>query len=63
WEAAKKLISDEVVYAHSITGTPAECRKRLEEFVREGLNLPILLPMGTQEARRRAVQLAKELGS
>jgi 5,10-methylenetetrahydromethanopterin reductase len=63
WEAAKKLISDEVVHAHSITGTPAECRRRLEEFIRAGLDLPILLPMGTQEARRRAVQLAKELGS
>jgi 5,10-methylenetetrahydromethanopterin reductase len=61
WEAAKKLISDEVVYAHSITGTPAECRNRLEEFVREGLDLPILLPTGTQEARKRAVRLAKEL--
>jgi 5,10-methylenetetrahydromethanopterin reductase len=61
WEAARKLISDEVVHAHSVTGTPAQCRKRLEEFVREGLDLPILLPMGTPEARKRAVRLAKEL--
>lgn len=61
WEGAKKLISDDVVFAHSITGTPADCRKRLEEFAREGLNLPILLPMGTQEARKRAVELARGL--
>jgi len=61
WEGAKKLISDEVVFAHSVTGTPTECRKRLEEFVNEGLNLPILLPMGTQEARKRAVELARQL--
>lgn len=61
WDQAKKLISDEVVFAHSITGTPSECRKRLGEFVDCGLNLPILLPMGTQEARRRVVELAREL--
>jgi 5,10-methylenetetrahydromethanopterin reductase len=61
WEGAKKLISDEVVFAHSITGTPSECRRRLEEFVAEGLDLPILLPMGTQEARKRVVELAGDL--
>lgn len=61
WEGAKKLISDEVVFAHSITGTPAACRKRLEEFVKGGLNLPILLPMGTQEARKKALELARQL--
>lgn len=61
WEGAKKLISDEVVFAHSITGTPSECRKRLEEFVQGGLDLPILLPMGTQEARKRVVELARGL--
>jgi len=61
WEGAQKLISDEVVFAHSITGTPAECRKRLEEFAKGGLNLPILLPMGTQESRKRVVELARGL--
>ncbi len=61
WEGAKRLISDEVVFAHSITGTPVECRKRLEDFVKEGLDLPILLPMGTQEARKKAVEMASHL--
>ncbi|MBI2531272.1 MAG: LLM class flavin-dependent oxidoreductase, partial [Deltaproteobacteria bacterium] len=50
WEAAKKFISDEVVLAHSVAGTPAECQKQLEAFVKGGLNLPVLLPTGTQEA-------------
>jgi len=62
WEGAKKLISDEVVFAHSITGTPSECRRRVEDFVKEGLNLPILLPMGTREARKKAVELARQFG-
>lgn len=61
WEAAKRLVSDEVVFAHSASGTPSQCLGRLEHFVRGGLNLPILLPMGNQEARKRVVELAREL--
>ncbi len=61
WEEAKKLISDEVVYAHSISGTPSDCHERLQEFMDGGLTLPVLLPMGTQEARKKAVELARDL--
>ena len=61
WESAKKFISDEVVHAHSVSGTPAECRKRLEEFIAGGLDLPVLLPMGTQEMRKGVVELARRL--
>lgn len=61
WEAAKRFISDDVVRAHSVSGTPEECVRQLEAFVAAGLSLPILLPMGTPEARRRAVELAKSL--
>lgn len=61
WEAAKRFISDDVVRAHSVSGTPDECVRQLDAFVAAGLNLPILLPMGTPEARRRAVELAKSL--
>jgi 5,10-methylenetetrahydromethanopterin reductase len=63
WEAAKKFISDEVVLAHSVAGTPTECRRQLESFVKGGLNLPVLLPTGTQEARKRVIQMAREVGS
>jgi 5,10-methylenetetrahydromethanopterin reductase len=61
WEAAKKFIGDEVVHAHSIAGTAAECRSQLEAFVRAGLDLPILLPTGTQESRKQVVLMAREL--
>jgi len=60
-EAAKKFISDEVVFAHSIAGTPSECRDQLESFVKGGLDLPVLLPMGTQEARKQVVRIARDL--
>ncbi|MBI2228188.1 MAG: LLM class flavin-dependent oxidoreductase [Deltaproteobacteria bacterium] len=61
WEAAKKFINDEVVLAHSVAGTPAECRRQLEAFVKGGLNLPVLLPTGTQEARKRVIRMAREV--
>ncbi|SRR5713226_6616415 len=61
WEGAKKFITDEVVFAHSVSGTASDCRKRLAEFIGSGLNLPILLPMGTQDARKKVVELARQL--
>jgi len=56
WEGAKKFISDEVVYAHSVAGTAKECKQQLARFVGAGLSLPILLPMGAQEARKKVIQ-------
>jgi 5,10-methylenetetrahydromethanopterin reductase len=61
WETAKKFISDEVVFAHSVAGTPAECGRQLERFTNGGLNLPVVLPMGTQEARKRGVRMVREI--
>jgi len=57
WESAKKFISDEVVYAHSVAGTADECCEQLTAFIRSGLKLPILLPMGTQEARKKVLAM------
>jgi 5,10-methylenetetrahydromethanopterin reductase len=61
WEGAKKFISDEVVFAHSVAGTPADCAKQLEAFTKGGLDLPIVLPTGTQEARKRVVRMVREI--
>jgi 5,10-methylenetetrahydromethanopterin reductase len=61
WAAAKKFISDQVVFAHSVAGTPADCRKQLEAFTKGGLDLPVILPMGTQEARMQVVRMAREI--
>jgi 5,10-methylenetetrahydromethanopterin reductase len=59
WTTSKKFISDDVVRAHSVAGTPAECRSQLDSFIRNGLNLPVLLPMGTQEARKRVLRMVQ----
>jgi alkanesulfonate monooxygenase SsuD/methylene tetrahydromethanopterin reductase-like flavin-dependent oxidoreductase (luciferase family) len=61
WEAAKKFISDEVVFAHSVAGTPSDCAKQLEAFTNGGLDLPIVLPTGTQEARNKVVRMVREI--
>jgi 5,10-methylenetetrahydromethanopterin reductase len=61
WESAKKFISDDVVHAHSVAGTAAECRKQLESFIEGGLNLPVILPMGSQKARKMAIRMVQEL--
>jgi 5,10-methylenetetrahydromethanopterin reductase len=61
WELAKKFISDEVVHAHSVAGTAAECRKQLESFIEGGLNLPVILPMGSQVARKTTIRMVQEL--
>ena len=61
WDAAKKFISDEVVFAHSIAGTANDCRSQLHAFVNAGLNLPVLLPMGTQEMRKEVARMATQL--
>jgi 5,10-methylenetetrahydromethanopterin reductase len=61
WEAAKKFITDDMVFAHSVAGTQADCRRQLEAFTQGGLDLPIVLPMGTQEARKRVVRMVREI--
>ena len=61
WEAAKKFISDEMVFAHSVAGTPSDCAKQLEAFTKGGLDLPIVLPTGTQEARKKVVRMVREI--
>ncbi len=61
WEGAKKFISDEVVLAHSIAGNAGECRDQLQAYIHGGLQLPVLLPMGTQAARKKVIQMAREL--
>jgi probable F420-dependent oxidoreductase len=43
-KAAERAVSDAMIDATSIAGTPAECRARIEEYRRSGIDLPILSP-------------------
>jgi ribosome recycling factor len=46
-----------------VAGTPAECRRQLERFTTGGLNLPVVLPMGTQEARKQVVRMVRQVAA
>ena len=41
---AEGLVSDAMIDATSIVGTPDQCRERLEDYRQSGINLPIISP-------------------
>ena len=43
-EAAERAVSDTLIDATSIAGTPQHCRERVEAYRRSGIDLPILSP-------------------
>jgi len=43
-EAAEREVSDALIDATSIAGTPAHCRERVEAYRRSGIDLPVLSP-------------------
>jgi 5,10-methylenetetrahydromethanopterin reductase len=44
--AAARLVPDEVVQLITASGTPEECRAKVEEYVAAGCTCPILYPLG-----------------
>jgi alkanesulfonate monooxygenase SsuD/methylene tetrahydromethanopterin reductase-like flavin-dependent oxidoreductase (luciferase family) len=42
--AAERAVSDTMIDASSIAGTPEECRERIEAYRQSGIDLPILSP-------------------
>jgi probable F420-dependent oxidoreductase len=43
-EAAERAVSDELIDATSVAGTPEQCRERIAAYRRSGVDLPILSP-------------------
>jgi 5,10-methylenetetrahydromethanopterin reductase len=43
---AAKLVPDEAVQMISATGTPEECRAKVEEYIAAGATCPVLYPLG-----------------
>jgi 5,10-methylenetetrahydromethanopterin reductase len=43
---AMRLVPDDAVQMITASGTPAECRARVEEYVAAGATCPILYPLG-----------------
>jgi 5,10-methylenetetrahydromethanopterin reductase len=57
---AASLVSDEAVDAFGIAGTPAHCRKRLQDFIDAGLDEPVLNLLGTPSDRLLALKVMRE---
>ena len=43
--AAERAVSDELVDATSVVGTPAQCRERIEAYRESGIDMPIISPV------------------
>ncbi len=43
-EAAERAVSDDLIDATSVAGTPEQCRERIEAYRQSGIDLPILSP-------------------
>ena len=43
-EAAERAVSDALIDATSVAGTPEQCRERIEAYRASGIDLPILSP-------------------
>ena len=49
-EAASALVPDEIVQMLTASGTPAEARAKVQEYVDNGCTCPILYPLGDVNA-------------
>jgi 5,10-methylenetetrahydromethanopterin reductase len=58
WNTATALIPDGTLGDYAIAGTPDECAAQLKRFLVDGLDVPVLLPVGDAEARKETVKLA-----
>lgn len=45
-EAASKLVPDEIVQMLTASGTPADARAKVAEYIKDGATCPILYPLG-----------------
>lgn len=56
--AAQRAVSDELVDAASVVGTPAQCRERLEAYRDSGIDLPIISPVARGPGARATFEAA-----
>jgi alkanesulfonate monooxygenase SsuD/methylene tetrahydromethanopterin reductase-like flavin-dependent oxidoreductase (luciferase family) len=53
-EPAERAVSDEMINATSVSGTPEQCRARIEAYRRSGIDMPIIIPFARgADARTR----------
>ena len=61
FDGAVKLLPVEAANVFGVAGTPEECRARLEEYLRMGLDEPIIEISGNAEERKLALDVVREI--
>jgi alkanesulfonate monooxygenase SsuD/methylene tetrahydromethanopterin reductase-like flavin-dependent oxidoreductase (luciferase family) len=56
--ATERAVSDAMIDASSIAGTPEQCRERIEAYRASGIDLPILSPFGRGPGARARFEAA-----
>jgi 5,10-methylenetetrahydromethanopterin reductase len=59
-DAATRLLPLEAAQAFAVAGTPGECREQLGEYLKIGIDEPILEISGTAEERRLALEVVRD---
>ena len=57
-DAAERAVSDAMIDASSIAGTPEECREKIEAYRQSGIDLPILSPFARGPGARARFEAA-----
>ena len=61
FDAAVRLLPEEAASVFAVTGTPTQCRDRLEEYLAVGLDEPIIEVSGDIEQRRLALDVVRDV--
>jgi len=56
--AAERAVSDAMIDASSVAGTPAQCRERIEAYRASGIDLPILSPFARGQGAKAKFEAA-----
>jgi alkanesulfonate monooxygenase SsuD/methylene tetrahydromethanopterin reductase-like flavin-dependent oxidoreductase (luciferase family) len=54
-EGAARAVSDRLIEALGVAGTPAECRERIDAYRRSGIALPIIFPVSSGPNGKQSV--------
>ena len=57
-EAAIRSVSDAMIDATSVAGTPGHCRERLEDYRQSGIDLPIISPFARGKTAKATFEVA-----
>jgi alkanesulfonate monooxygenase SsuD/methylene tetrahydromethanopterin reductase-like flavin-dependent oxidoreductase (luciferase family) len=57
-ETAELAVTDDMIYATSVSGTPEQCQTRIEAYRRSGIDLPIIRPFARGQGAKSRFEAA-----